>query len=59
MHALPTRGAQTQLWAALADAVRRCGPAAVRRALGWQLYNVPDVSGAHGTRTLSESGGRT
>ena len=52
MHMLPTGHADVGLWAALAKHVQQIGPAAVRRALGWQLYNVPNIAGALGGRGM-------
>ena len=48
MHTLPTGAAEVEVWEALAAQVQQAGPSAVRRALGWQLYNVPNVCGAQG-----------
>lgn len=48
MHMLPLPGVEVQAWDVLADRVRRTGRAAVRSALGDQLYPVPSVAGAKG-----------
>ena len=39
-----------QAWRCLAGAVEESGSAGLRGLLGWQLYKVPNISGAQGKR---------
>ena len=48
LHQLPVLGVDVDLWRKLAGAVESSGPSGFRAALGWPLFNVPNVSGAKG-----------
>ena len=48
LHQLPVSGVDVDLWRELAGAVESSGPSGFRAALGWQLFHVPNVSGAKG-----------
>ena len=48
LHELPTVGLNQKAWRALADAVEMSGSTGFRRYLGWQLFPVPNISGAQG-----------
>lgn len=48
LHELPTVGLNQKAWRALADAVEISGSTGFRRYLGWQLFPVPNISGAQG-----------
>jgi hypothetical protein len=48
LHELPTFGVDQKAWRALADAVEVSGSTGFRRYLGWQLFPVPNISGAQG-----------
>ena len=48
LHELPTVGFDQKAWRALADAVEISGSTGFRRYLGWQLFPVPNISGAQG-----------
>lgn len=48
LHELPTIGVDQMAWRALADAVEISGSTGFSRYLGWQLFPVPNISGAQG-----------
>ena len=48
LHELPTVGVDQMAWRALADAVEISGSTGFRRYLGWQMFPVPNISGAQG-----------
>ena len=50
MHELETPGVDQRAWRCLAGAVEESGSAGLRGLLGWQLYKVPNISGAQGKR---------
>ena len=51
LHELETPGVDQHTWRCLAGAVEQSGSPGLRSLLGWQLYKVPNVSGAQGKRT--------
>lgn len=51
LHELEAPGVDQQAWRCLAGAVESSGSAGLRGLLGWQLYKVPNISGAQGKRT--------
>ena len=53
LHQLPVSGVDVNLWRKLAGAVESSGPSGFRAALGWQLFHVPNVSGAKGASCSS------